>query len=127
MGILMITRTVQGFMMIELSIAILIMAIMGFVCMGYYTKTVIIQKDTALYLQATTLVSSAMEKLLSEKILPTQNQHKEGLFTIDWHTQQLDNKQFVVIEATVSWQSMLNTPKTITIRSGFAPQAGVLT
>lgn len=123
----MVTRAMQGFMMIELLIAILIMAIMAFVCMGYYTTTVIIQKDTALYLQATTLVSSALEKLLSEQILPTQNQQQEGPFTIEWHTQKLNNTHFVTIEATVSWQSILKTPRTITIRSGFAPQVGVLT
>jgi Tfp pilus assembly protein PilE len=123
----MVIRNVQGFMMVELSIAILIMALMAFVCMGYYTKTMIIQKDTELYLQATTVVSSVLEKLLAEKTLPTKNQQKEGIFTVEWQTQNSDHTQFVIVEATVSWQSLQKVPRTITMRSGFTPQAGVLT
>lgn len=114
--------------MVELSIAILIMAIMAFVCMGYYTKTVIIQRDTELYLQATTVLSSALEKLLAERTLPISNQQKEGLFTIDWYMHTSDiNKQFMIVQATVHWQSVLKVPRTITMHSGFVLQAGVTT
>ena len=109
--------------MVELTIAILIMTSMAFVCMGYYTKTVIIQKDIELYLQATTRASCALEKVLSEKKMPAHIQQTEGPFTLNWHTDFKD--QFIFIDVVVHWQSLLKTPRTITLRSGFAPNAGV--
>ncbi len=109
--------------MVELAIAILIMTIMAFVCMGYYTKTLIIQKDAELYFQATTIASSALEKVLSERKMPLHTQQTEGLFTLNWHTNFKD--KFMFIEVVVGWQSLLKVPRTITLRSGFIPNAGV--
>ncbi len=124
-GILMKKRVSQGFFMVELTIAILIMTITAFVCMGYYTKTLIIQKDTELYLHATTLASGALEKVISERKMPSYTQRKEGLFTIDWHTQLKD--KFMFIDVVVRWQSTLKTSRSITLRSGFVPDVGVFT
>jgi len=134
MGILMIIRTAHGFFMVELLIAILIMAIMAFVFMGYYSKILLIQKDTELYLHATTIVGSALEKVLSDKIIPTKNHQVDGLFTIDWHTtvkplitshasQKSDSDQFVIVEAVIRWESALKIPRKITLSSGFAYKA----
>lgn len=108
--------------MIELLVSILIMAIMAFVCMGYYTKTLIVQKDTELYLQATTCASCALEKVLSEREIPKHMQQTNGPFTIEWHLQQSDNDQFVLIDVIVGWQSMLKASRKITIKSGFWPK-----
>lgn len=101
------------------------MTIMAFICMGYYTKIILIQKDTELHLQATTLGSSVLEHLLSEKTVPIQNKQKEGVYTINYHTNIKD--KFMFVDVVVQWQSLLKTPKSITLRSGFVPHAGELT
>lgn len=125
MGLLMKKRNLHGFFMVEIAIAILIMTITAFICMGYYTKTVVIQKDTELYLQATTIASSALEKVIAERKMSAYTQKKEGLFTIDWHTHLQD--KFMFVDVVVRWQSALKTSRFIMLRSGFVPNAGVVT
>jgi type II secretory pathway pseudopilin PulG len=119
----MIMKITHGFLMLELLVAILIMALMAFVCMGYYAKTMIIQRDTELYFQATTIASSALEKLLSEKIVPMNNQQKEGLFSLNYTFKPFTSDgNFVIVEVIVTWQSALKVPRTITLTSGFVPK-----
>jgi Tfp pilus assembly protein PilV len=119
-GILMIVRIVQGFLMIELLLTILIIISIVSVGIGYYTKILIIQKDTELYIQATTHASQALERVLAQKSAVPYTK-KNGLFTISVQPMYMaENNQFICVEAKVTWDSVLKTSRTISMHSGFA-------
>jgi len=121
----------EGFLLIELLVAMAIMGILAVVIAQYQSGALLIQQNAHRHMQAIALAGEKLDKVLAGKRLPATTCEQQDNFTVTCHTQEVPIHQlnlpiqlhvqklsFYIVTVSVQWHDTKQAKHTVSLDAG---------
>lgn len=111
--------TRNGFLLLEIMIALTLFATVSIVIAHYYCRSVSLQGESRMYCQATSLARNLFESIIHNQSIAEKLPDHIDQFTLTWKVAGTDIPHFNMVELNIAWTSLMSGVQTISFVSGF--------
>lgn len=111
--------TKNGFLLLEIMIALTLFATVSIVVAHYYCRTVSLQGQSRMYCQATSLARNFFESMIRNQSVALPLPNHIDQFTLTWKIAGADIPNLNTVELNVSWKSSEGVIQSVSFSSAF--------